>query len=56
MAVTKPAPIFSQPTRVTLAAFTMASDASIIATSPFVSTMPSASPITTPPADLNGAA
>ena len=33
-----------QPTSVTFAVFTMASAASIIATSPFVSTIPSASP------------
>src|SRR4029453_3293086 len=45
MAVTYPAPIFSQPTSVTLAALTMASHASIMATSPFVSTIPSASPM-----------
>src|SRR5262249_16800480 len=45
MAVTYPAPIFSQPTSVTFAAFTIASAASIIATRPFVSTMPSASPM-----------
>src|SRR4029450_13397702 len=44
-AVTYPAPIFSHPTSVTLAALTMASAASIIATRPLVSTMPSASPI-----------
>src|SRR5206468_2214912 len=37
IAVTYPAPIFSQPTSVTFAAFTIASAASIIATSPFVS-------------------
>src|SRR5215210_2160310 len=45
MAVTYPAPIFSQPTSVTFAALTIASAASIIATRPFVSTMPSASPM-----------
>src|SRR5688500_11774449 len=45
IAVTYPAPIFSHPTRVTLAAFTIASAASIMATRPFVSTMPSASPM-----------
>src|SRR5687768_113516 len=43
IAVTKPAPIFSYPTSVTFAAFTIASAASIIATRPFVSTIPSAS-------------
>src|SRR5204863_7893487 len=40
MAVTYPAPIFSQPTSVTFAALTIASAASIIATSPLVSIMP----------------
>src|SRR5512142_1354557 len=45
IAVTYPAPIFSQPTSVTLAAFTMASAASIMATRPLVSTIPNASPI-----------
>src|SRR4029450_4849071 len=48
IAVTQPAPIFSQPTSVTLAAFTIASAASIIATRPLVSTIPSASPICAP--------
>src|SRR5581483_8658622 len=43
--VTYPAPIFSHPTSVTFAAFTMASAASIIATRPLVSIIPSASPI-----------
>src|SRR6185436_7643182 len=43
IAVTKPAPIFSYPIRVTLAALTIASAASIIATSPLVSIIPSAS-------------
>src|SRR5262245_35374805 len=43
IAVTKPAPIFSYPTSVTFAALTIASAASIIATSPFVSTIPRAS-------------
>src|SRR6266571_8246368 len=43
MAVTNPAPIFSYPTRVTFAALTIASAASIIATRPLVSTIPSAS-------------
>ena len=45
IAVTYPAPIFSQPTSDTLAALTIASAASIIATSPLVSTIPSASPM-----------
>ena len=44
MAVTRPASTFCQPTKITLAAFTMASAASIMPTSPRVSTMPSASP------------
>src|SRR6266436_6519582 len=44
-AVTYPEPIFSQPTSETLAAFTMASDASIIATKPRVSIIPNDSPI-----------
>src|SRR5688572_14526212 len=48
MAVTYPAPIFSQPTSVTLAALTMASAASIMATRPLVSTIPNASPIGVP--------
>src|SRR5215469_3919020 len=48
-AVTYPEPIFSQPTSVTLAAFTIASEASIIATRPRVSIIPSASPILHPP-------
>src|SRR5262249_13624046 len=52
-AVTEPAPIFSQPTSVTLAAFTMASAASIMATSPLVSTIPNASPMADPPELLN---
>src|SRR5213075_2470021 len=43
IAVTKPAPIFSYPMSVTFAALTIASAASIIATKPFVSTIPSAS-------------
>src|SRR2546423_738833 len=43
IAVTKPAPIFSYPISVTLAALTIASAASIIATKPLVSTIPSAS-------------
>src|SRR5215813_4458689 len=43
MAVTRPASIFSQPTRRTFAAFTIASAASIIATRPMHSTIPSAS-------------
>src|SRR4029077_21076311 len=47
-AVTYPEPIFSQPTSETLAAFTMASDASIIATKPRVSIIPKASPIDPP--------
>src|SRR6185437_11969805 len=46
IAVTRPASIFSQPTRRTLAAFTIASAASIIATSPRHSTIPSASGMT----------
>src|SRR5262249_30149864 len=50
IAVTYPAPIFSHPTSVTLAALTIASAASIIATSPLVSTIPSASPMSLPPA------
>src|SRR6185503_5509231 len=45
IAVTYPAPIFSQPTSVTFAALTIASAASIIATRPLVSTIPNASPI-----------
>src|SRR5579864_6785033 len=45
IAVTYPAPIFSQPTSVTFAALTMASAASIIATRPLVSIIPNASPI-----------
>src|SRR5215210_5317642 len=45
MAVTYPAPIFSQPTSVTFAALTIASAASIMATSPLVSTIPNASPM-----------
>src|SRR4029453_2446329 len=45
MAVTYPAPIFSHPTSGTFAAFTIASAPSIIATSPLVSPIPSASPI-----------
>src|SRR5262247_3297805 len=45
IAVTNPAPIFSQPTSVTFAALTIASAASIIATRPLVSTIPSASPM-----------
>src|ERR1700730_13001650 len=49
MAVTYPEPIFSQPTSVTLAALTIASEASIIATRPRVSIMPSASPMLFPP-------
>src|SRR4030095_14742862 len=48
-AVTYPEPIFSQPTSETLAAFTMASDASIMATKPRVSIIPNASPIQTLP-------
>src|SRR5688572_10592947 len=44
MAVTSPASTFCQPTNTTLAAFTMASAASIIPTRPRVSTRPSASP------------
>jgi hypothetical protein len=47
-AVTYPEPIFSYPTRVTFAAFTMASEASIMATSPRVSIIPSASPMLPP--------
>src|SRR5437899_4588484 len=43
IAVTKPASIFSQPTRVTLADFTAASAASIIATRPRHSIIPKAS-------------
>src|ERR1051326_2632827 len=43
MAVTSPASIFSYPTNRTFAAFTIASAASIIATSPRHSTIPSAS-------------
>src|SRR5262245_47904893 len=43
IAVTKPPPIFSYPTRLTFAALTIASAASIIATNPFVSIIPSAS-------------
>jgi acetate kinase len=43
--LTNPPPIWCQPTRVTLAAFTIASAASITATSPFVSISPNASPI-----------
>src|SRR5438132_8803759 len=43
IAVTNPAPIFSYPIKVTFAAFTIASAASIIATRPLVSTIPSAS-------------
>src|SRR5215208_5822574 len=43
IAVTRPASIFSHPTKRTLAAFTIASAASIIATSPRHSTIPSAS-------------
>src|SRR5437773_7260950 len=45
IAVTYPEPIFSQPTRLTFAAFTIASAASIIATRPRVSIIPRASPI-----------
>src|SRR5687767_4926133 len=45
IAVTSPASIFSQPTSFTFADFTIASAASIIATSPMHSTMPSASGI-----------
>src|SRR6188472_4544026 len=44
MAVTYPEPIFSHPTRLTFAAFTIASEASIIATRPRVSIIPRASP------------
>src|SRR5262245_15461054 len=44
MAVTSPASTFCQPTRTTLAAFTIASAASIMPTRPRVSTRPSASP------------
>src|SRR5579863_3280340 len=45
IAVTYPDPIFSHPTRLTLAALTMASQASIMATNPRVSIIPNASPI-----------
>src|SRR6185436_15969595 len=45
IAVTRPASIFSQPTKRTFAALTIASAASIIATSPLHSTIPSASGI-----------
>src|ERR1041385_9317274 len=45
IAVTRPASIFSQPTRRTFAALTIASAASIIATRPRHSTIPSASGI-----------
>src|SRR5437773_1826040 len=44
IAVTRPASTFCQPTKTTLAAFTMASAASIMPTRPRVSTRPSASP------------
>src|SRR5262245_1296884 len=44
MAVTSPASTFCQPTKTTFAVFTIASAASIIPTSPRVSTIPSASP------------
>src|SRR5262249_14078780 len=47
-AVTYPEPIFSQPTSETFAAFTIASEASIIATKPRVSIIPNASPIQPP--------
>src|SRR5713101_675016 len=43
IAVTNPAPIFSYPISVTFAALTIASAASIMATRPLVSTIPSAS-------------
>src|SRR5262245_16415546 len=45
MAVTSPASTFCQPTKTTLAVFTIASAASIMPTRPRVSTSPSASPI-----------
>jgi hypothetical protein len=48
MAVTRPASTFCQPTNTTLAAFTIASAASIIPIRPRVSTMPSASPMSLP--------
>ena len=43
MMLTRPDPIFSEPISFTFAAFTIASDASIAATRPRVSTMPKAS-------------
>ncbi len=45
IAVTSPASTFCQPTNTTFAVFTIASAASIMPTSPRVSTMPSASPM-----------
>src|SRR5690349_16600664 len=44
IAVTRPASTFCQPTKTTLAVFTIASAASIMPTRPRVSTRPSASP------------
>jgi hypothetical protein len=49
IAVVYPPPIFSYETSSTLAALTMASDASTMATKPFVSIIPSASAIEIPP-------
>ncbi len=48
IAVTRPASTFCHPTNTTFAALHMASAASIIPTRPRVSTMPSASPISSP--------